>query len=72
MKTSKDDHKFKDIYLFKKDIKIKDLKFKDGEVVSARWVDIANFMHMFNNGEIVYNVDFDDKDYAKCLSLLNL
>lgn len=70
LKTAKSSHRFKEIYLFEKDIEISELNFADGEVVSAKWVDIEEFMNMLNNGEIVSNVDFDDRNYAKCLILL--
>lgn len=72
LKTAKDNHRFKEIYLFEIDIKIDELKFADGEVIAAKWVNIDEFINMFNNGEIVYNVDFDDNDYSKCLALLKL
>lgn len=71
LKTVKNNHRFKEIYLFEKDIKIENIKFLDGEVISARWVNIDEFMNMFNNGEIVYNIDFDEKDYKRCLELLD-
>lgn len=72
LKTAKNDHRFKEIFLFKMDIEINELKFLDNEVISAKWVNIEEFMNMFNKGEIVSNVDFNDKDYAKCLELLDL
>ena len=71
MKTAKNAYRFKEIYLFEKDIEIDELKFEDGEVISAKWVTIKEFINMFKSGEIVSNVDFDEKDYIKCLSLLN-
>lgn len=70
LKTAKNNHRFKEIYLFEEDIEISQLEFKDGEVETAKWVDIDEFMDMFNNGAIVHNVDFDDKDYEKSLILL--
>lgn len=70
LKTAKNAHRFKEIYLFEKDVSINDIKFSDGEVIAAKWVSIEEFMKMFDSGEIVSNVDFDDKDYEKCLSLL--
>lgn len=70
LKTAKNAHRFKEIYLFEKDVSIDDIKFADGEVIAAKWVNIEEFMKMFDSGEIVSNVDFDDKDYEKCLSLL--
>lgn len=72
LKTAKEGHRFKEIYLFNEDIEIDELEFADGEVLSAKWVNIEEYMNMFNCGEIVYNVDFDDKDYERCLELLKL
>lgn len=70
LKTAKNSERFKEIYLFKKDINIEDIKFRDDECIDAKWVGIDKFMDMFNNGEIVNNVDFDREDYEKCLHLL--
>ena len=71
LKTTKDNHRFKEIYLFEKDVDIKDLKFIDEEVVDAKWVSIDEFIYMFNKKEIVPNVDFNKEDYEKCLILLS-
>ena len=72
LKTDKNDHRFKEIYLFKKDVSIEELKFTDREVINAKWVSIDEFEEMFKNGEIVYNVDFGLDDYKKCLELLDM
>lgn len=72
LKSDKNTHSFKESYLFIKDISIKEIKFSDGEAVAAKWVDIDEFMEMYNNGDIVYNVNFDRADYEKCLSYLSL
>lgn len=72
LKTAKNNHNFKEIYLFEEDVEISQLEFKDGEVEAAKWVNIDEFMNMFNNGEIIQNVNFDDRDYEKCLILLKL
>lgn len=40
--------------------------------VDAKWVNIDEFVKMFNNDEIVYNVDFNAEDYEKSLILLGL
>lgn len=72
LKSVRHIHGFKEIYVFKKDILIQNLSFKDGEVINAKWVTIDEFMTMFNNREIVDNIDFDEKDYEKCLFLLGL
>lgn len=70
-KTLRDDDvkDFKDIWIFRKDIKIKDLKFADGEVIDAKWVNIEEFETMYHNNEIVPTVDFTKEDYKKCLKL---
>lgn len=60
---------FKDLWLFRKDIDIKDVKFKDGEAVDVKWVSIDEFMKMYNNGEIVETVDFGIEEYNKAISL---
>jgi len=70
LKTARNAYRFKEIYLFEKDVLIEDIKFADGEAIAARWVGIEEYMKMFNSGEIVSNVDFDEKDYEKCLKLL--
>lgn len=70
LKTAKNAHRFKEIYLFEKDVSINDIKFADGEVIAAKWVNIEEFIRMFNSGEIVDNVDFCEEDYKKCLALL--
>lgn len=70
LKNVKKKQSFKEIYLFEKDITMNELNFKDGEVADAKWVNIEEFMDMFESGEIVNNVDFDDKDYELCIELL--
>lgn len=60
---------FKDLWLFRKDIDINDVKFADGEAINAKWVNIDEFMKMYNNGEIVKTVDFGLEDYNKALNI---
>ena len=70
-KTLRDDKAkdFKDIWLFRKNIEIKDLKFTDREVIDSKWVTIEEFEIMCNQKEIVPTVDFTREDYEKCLKL---
>ncbi len=70
-KTLRDDNAkdFKDIWLFKKNLEIKDLHFTDGEVVDSKWVTIDEFQEMINNKEIIPTIDFTREDYKKCLEL---
>ena len=70
LKTVKKEHKFKDIYLFYQDIDINDIKFLDDEVMDVKWVSINEYMDMFNNGEIVSNVDLNEDDYNQCIKII--
>lgn len=63
---------FKDIWLFRKDIDIKDVKFKDGEAIAAKWVTIKEFLDICNNGEMVRTIDFGIEEYNKALELLGI
>ena len=71
IKTDKNDRRFKDIFLFFKDIDIKEIVFSDGESVAAKWVEIDEFEKMYNQGEICESVNFDRSDYTKCIEILS-
>lgn len=71
LKTAKNDNVFKEIFIFKKDFSIDEINFEDGEAQNAKWVTIEEFVKMLEEGEIVYNVNFNKNDYEKCLQLLN-
>lgn len=60
---------FKDLWLFKKDVKITDITFPDGEAIDAKWVTIDEFVEMFNNKEIIPHVDFGIEEYKKALEM---
>ena len=66
-KTLRDDKAkyFKDTWLFRKNIEIKDLKFTDREVIDSKWVTIEEFEIMYNQKEIIPTIDFTRKDYEK-------
>lgn len=70
-KTVIDDerHNIKEIYLYKENVQIDSLNFLDGEVSEAKYVSIDEYMQMFHNGDIVYNVDFNLEDYKKAILL---
>ena len=61
---------FKDLWLFKKDIDVKEIKFPDGEAIAAKWVDIDKFLDMYNSGEIIQTVNFGIEEYQKALEIL--
>ena len=60
---------FKDLWLFKKDVNIKDITFPDGEAIEAKWVTIDEFMNMVKNKEIIPHIDFGTKEYEEILIL---
>ncbi len=72
IKTAFNGHRFKDIFLFFKDINIKDIKFSDEEAINVKWVTINEFTRMFDNGEIVSSVDFNKDEFEQCLKYRNL
>ena len=61
---------FKDIWLFRKNLEIKDLSYTDGEVVDSKWVTIDEFEKMIDNKEIIPTVDFTKEDYKKCIMVI--
>ncbi len=58
---------FKDLWLFRKDIDLKDVTFPDGEAIDAKWVTIDEFEEMVENREIVGARDFGREDYEKII-----
>ena len=60
---------FKDLWLFKRDIDIKDITFPDKESIDAKWVTIEEFIKMYEEREIVPSIDFGLEDYNKALFL---
>lgn len=51
LKTCKEENCFRDVYYIYKEIPISDIDFKDGEVISAKYVTIEEFEKMIDNGE---------------------
>ena len=72
VKTTFNGRRFKDTFLFFKDIDIKDIKFCDEETINAKWVTIEEFIEMFNKEEIVSSIDIDKEDLKQCLNYRNL
>lgn len=67
---NEEEHVIKDIYLYRENYDISSLEFTDNEVSDAKFVSINKYMDMFNSGEIVYNINFDDKDYMEAIRLI--
>ena len=63
---------FKDLWLFKKDVKIEDLKFADGEVIDAKWVTIEEFLQIKENNEIISTIDFGREEYDLALEKMSI
>ena len=61
---------FKDIWLFKKDIKIEEIKFPDGEAEEAKWVTIEEFERMKHSREIVPTIDIGIEEYKQAIKIL--
>ena len=60
---------FKDIWLFKKDLKIEDIKFLDEEAIDAKWVTIEELLQMENNKETISTIDFGMEEYKSAIIL---
>ena len=60
-KTIRDDreHIFKDLFWIKKDIKLEDIHFTDGEVINAKWVTLNEFQYMYDTNQLVSNMNFN-------------
>ena len=59
----------KDMWLFRRDIKEEEITFPDGEATDYKWVTIDEFIEMFNNNEIIPNINFGREDYEKALKM---
>ena len=42
---------FRDVYIVKKDIRLNELQFNDGEVINAQYVTVEKLSHMIDQGE---------------------
>ena len=57
------------MWLFRRDIKEEEITFPDGESTEFKWVTIDEFIEMFNNNEIIPNINFGREDYEKALKM---
>lgn len=62
---------FKDIWLFKNNSQIEDIKFEDGEVIDAKWVTIEQFLEMKENKEMISTIDFGIDEYKLALEKID-
>ena len=70
LKEIKDYHgypDYKDIWLFKRDVKDEEITFPDGEAIEAKWVSIEEFMQMVDKKEMIPTNDVDIELYEQAL-----
>lgn len=60
---------FKDIWLFKRDVKDEEITLPDGEAIEWKWVTIEELMEMADKKEIVPTNDIDMELYEKALKI---
>ena len=60
---------FKDIWLFKRDIKDEEITLPDGEAIDWKWVTIEEFMEMIDKKKMVPTIEIDRELYEKALSI---
>ena len=66
---SEENHDFKDLWVFKRNIKDNEITKPDGEVIDTKWVKIEEFNKMLNNNEFVPTIDFNEDLYNRVIIL---
>lgn len=61
---------FHDIWLFKLDIAINELKYSDKEVEDAKWASIEECIDMEKENILISYEDLNSDDYKNCIKLL--
>ena len=62
-------HDIKQIWLFRKDLDIKnDIKFNDGETIKVKYVNVDEYKTMLENRETLDTIDFTVDDFKKLIS----
>ena len=70
LKTVRNERRFKDIWTYRLDIDISDLRFTDNEVTEAKWVTYEEFLKMKNEDILVDTSNITKEDYEKAIDLL--
>lgn len=71
LETIKDEkkHDFKDLWVFKRNIKKNEITKPDGEVIDTKWVKMQEFNKMLENNEFVPTIDFNEELYNRAIIL---
>lgn len=69
LKEIKKETAFKDIWLFKKDIKDEEITLPDGEAIEYKWVTIEEFMKMIEEDEMIPTIQLNTELYEKALKI---
>lgn len=72
LKTTKTPKFFNDLWAFRVDIDIEDVKFTDGEVEGDKWASIDELISLREEGKMVDSNQVSKEDYAKALKLLGI
>ena len=70
-RDEKENPRFKDLWVLRKDIAISELVLQEDEVCNAKWVSFIEFNNMQDKKEIVPTLDFNKDDFIKAVKLLN-
>ena len=62
---------FKDLWLFKNDSPIENIKFEDGEVSDAQWLKIEQLLQIKENKEMISTIDFGREEYNLALEKMD-
>lgn len=62
---------FKDLWLFRNDLPINEIKFEDGEVIDAKWVTIDEFLQMKEDKKMISTIDFGREEYNLALKKID-
>lgn len=69
LKDIKKETAFKDIWVFKRDIKDEEITFPDGEAIEYKWVTINEFMKMIQEEEMIPTTQINTELYEEALKI---
>lgn len=69
LKEIKNEVAFKDIWLFKRDIRNEEITLPDGEATEYKWVTIEEFYKMIDENQMTPSMETEKELYKKALSM---